>query len=324
MLVGDKIKPSPEEDELPPFSLLTTDEDRQQKADYRPPGTYYVVVNPPSFVGLEEYRIADDESALIPAVSATGLVQAQYRTYEECGPATQTAPASSLPQAQYSDGRFEGASVPTSQARSLLRTQISTDSDQSHGSGSHTVVDPNVVILRKFEDVARKIPLLSSGTTRSSGFEDLSPPASASAGFTRRPEDLRISHEPLRLQPQLDLNAERGRDQRLEIHYRIFVRRHLLQIHRDPGNSPAQVNPVLVEDFFEQQAAIFPPVSVLDHPSIFVAMALALYSRFECLKALTMCPLHSFSMLSWLYQPSASLIEMVRRTSTLYNTINKP
>lgn len=45
-----------EDDLLPPFSTLTNDEDREKKAEYRAPGTYNIVVNPSSFIDLEEYR----------------------------------------------------------------------------------------------------------------------------------------------------------------------------------------------------------------------------------------------------------------------------
>jgi hypothetical protein len=42
-------------DSLPPFSILTTDEERERKAEVSSPGTYHVVVNPNSFSGLPEY-----------------------------------------------------------------------------------------------------------------------------------------------------------------------------------------------------------------------------------------------------------------------------
>lgn len=45
-----------DEDHLPPFSSLTNDEDREKKAGFRAPGTYNIIVNPSSFVDLEEYR----------------------------------------------------------------------------------------------------------------------------------------------------------------------------------------------------------------------------------------------------------------------------
>lgn len=49
-----------DEDHLPPFSSLTNDEDREKKAEFRAPGTYNIIVNPSSFVDLEEYRESND------------------------------------------------------------------------------------------------------------------------------------------------------------------------------------------------------------------------------------------------------------------------
>ncbi|KAI4187282.1 MAG: hypothetical protein L6R41_002918 [Letrouitia leprolyta] len=43
-------------DFLPPFSTLTNDEDREKKAEFRPPGSYNVIVTPSSLAGLEEYK----------------------------------------------------------------------------------------------------------------------------------------------------------------------------------------------------------------------------------------------------------------------------
>src|ERR1700754_2724477 len=42
-------------DDLPPFATLTTDEDREKKAERSSPGTYNVVVNQDSFQHLPEY-----------------------------------------------------------------------------------------------------------------------------------------------------------------------------------------------------------------------------------------------------------------------------
>jgi hypothetical protein len=44
------------EDLLPPFSVLTTDEEREKKAESQNPGTLYVIANPRSFESLPEYR----------------------------------------------------------------------------------------------------------------------------------------------------------------------------------------------------------------------------------------------------------------------------
>lgn len=48
-----------QEDILPPFSTLTTDDERERKAESRDPGTFVVVANLTSFADLPEYR---DES----------------------------------------------------------------------------------------------------------------------------------------------------------------------------------------------------------------------------------------------------------------------
>lgn len=52
----------PDEDRLPPFSMLKSDEDRERKAEHKIPGTYHIVANPASFAGLEEYRDSQDSS----------------------------------------------------------------------------------------------------------------------------------------------------------------------------------------------------------------------------------------------------------------------
>lgn len=49
------------EDLLPPFSMLTNDEDRERKAMHKLPGTYHIVVNPDSFASLEEHGDSQDD-----------------------------------------------------------------------------------------------------------------------------------------------------------------------------------------------------------------------------------------------------------------------
>ena len=61
-LADDYCLPGPDDDELPPFFLLTNDEDRERKAEYRPPGTYNLIVNPSSFSELDEYGEGGDEA----------------------------------------------------------------------------------------------------------------------------------------------------------------------------------------------------------------------------------------------------------------------
>lgn len=51
-------------DDLPPFANLTTDEDRERKAERMSPGTYNVVVNPESFQHMPEYSDDPDIKSL--------------------------------------------------------------------------------------------------------------------------------------------------------------------------------------------------------------------------------------------------------------------
>lgn len=48
---------------MPPFSMLTNDEDRERKAVHKLPGTYHIVVNTDSFSNMEEYSGSHDEDA---------------------------------------------------------------------------------------------------------------------------------------------------------------------------------------------------------------------------------------------------------------------
>ena len=52
-------KGNAEEDVLPPFACLTTDEEWERKAGFQIPGTYYIVLNASSFAELEEYQTTD-------------------------------------------------------------------------------------------------------------------------------------------------------------------------------------------------------------------------------------------------------------------------
>lgn len=67
-----------DEDHLPPFSSLTNDEDREKKAEFRAPGTYNIIVNPSSFVDLEEYRESNDYSNRAPGWKNSSLDQQNY------------------------------------------------------------------------------------------------------------------------------------------------------------------------------------------------------------------------------------------------------
>lgn len=94
-------------DDLPPFAQLTTDEDRERKAEKATPGTYHVLVNPDSFMHLPEY--SDDPEVKKELLSP-----------------------------------LRRGSLATSLASSLGR------------ESEKAVHDPNIVVLPRFEDVARR------------------------------------------------------------------------------------------------------------------------------------------------------------------------
>lgn len=54
---------STQDDALPPFTSLETDEERERKAESQNPGTYHVVVNPESFSHLPEYNEEFNETS---------------------------------------------------------------------------------------------------------------------------------------------------------------------------------------------------------------------------------------------------------------------
>lgn len=65
-------KHATEEDTLPAFASLINDEDRERKAEFRLPGTYYVVLTDASFLDLEEYQVPRDEPTRRSSISTSG------------------------------------------------------------------------------------------------------------------------------------------------------------------------------------------------------------------------------------------------------------
>jgi hypothetical protein len=103
---------------LPPFATLTTDEEREKKAECTSPGTYNVVVNPESFQHLPEYGDDGETKSL------------------RLSPLRRGSLATSMASSQGRDSGVDGV-------------------HQIDG-GHHTREDPNVVILPRFEDTTRR------------------------------------------------------------------------------------------------------------------------------------------------------------------------
>jgi hypothetical protein len=117
---------------MPPFSTLTSDEERERKAEASHPGTYHVIVNPDSFSGLPEY--VDDSfdelnigSLSLRRGSATSSMLSANRTDERESSIETNGPNTIIL------GRFEDSThrSPLSQSR---RPRLSPASDITSAS----------------------------------------------------------------------------------------------------------------------------------------------------------------------------------------------
>lgn len=195
------------EDSLPSFSSLTTDEERERKAELTPKkGTYLVVVNPGSFENLPEYS----DEALFGA-------------------------SSTFP------GRLDAFDT----ASSSRNTLVSDD-------------DPDVVILKKFEDSNRKSsissPIMIPGVEspvigfqpHSQGSFEFQPAIQESQGVYPR-----ASSQPDIAMSLLDQARRGGPDAPLLQHYRTYISPNVIKLgHQD-----------IPEDIFEIEARTYRPVS---------------------------------------------------------------
>lgn len=197
------VSPGPQQqDDLPSFSALTTDEDRERKAESAAPGTFGVVITPESFSDLPEY-----------------------------------------------------ATLPPSSARrmSVQSTRSAVASPRSELERSTNLVDPNVVVLQRFEDAS------ASSNTPFSVFPN--------TGRTSLPEDMQrmgLSASPPTVYasgPVLPSGHGNSRDDRLLVHYRQYVSVRLW-LHSEDDLARGQGSPSFSHDMFEREALRFPPVSV--------------------------------------------------------------
>ena len=202
----DTANPSPVqtnrsvEDLLPPFSALTTDEDRERKAELQNPGTYHVISNPRSFISLPEYR---DDNALI----TSSIADSTYSKYD-----------------------------PDDESASYTR---SIDNPE----------DPNIVILRSFEETPRRLPTLISNLPTNAP----SPSSSqASIPHTTNSVAQANARAPVEsIMSVLDTAHGGGRDDRLLQHYRAVISPRIFRGASSDGD----------EDLFETQARTYPPLS---------------------------------------------------------------
>lgn len=216
------------DDSLPPFSLLTTDEERERKAEATSPGTYHVVVVPDSFSTLPEY--ADD-----------GTEKTKPRSSGESQRSADISPLSL-------------------NLNGLKCENVSND-------------DPNLVILKTFEDATRRSSSIGR-ISRVSPTSEISDPLcslSLSPIIVSLPSEGDIEDD---IKPQLlgDLHIDPhndyyNEDTMLFAHFRDVVWRQLFPTAHgvgDPHWSEGHGSTLSV-DLIEREAAHFPPVSNLDH-----------------------------------------------------------
>lgn len=187
------------EDLLPPFSALTTDEDRERKAELQNPGTYHVIANPSSFFSLPEYQ---DDNPL----NAGSITGSTYSNYDP------------------------------------------DDESASYAGSLDDPEDPNIVILKSFEEMPRRLPTLSSNfstnpaSPASSQVSVSHTSSSTTQANVRAPVESNTS--------MLDTARSGGRDNLLLQHYRVAISPRIFHLARSDRD----------EDLFETQARTYPPL----------------------------------------------------------------
>ena len=199
---------------------MTNDEDREKKAEFRKPGSYHLVVNPSSFAEFDEYK---------------------DNGHDRNSPRSATSKGSGN---EYS-GHFSNSQ---------------TQYDELHGydfNEMQTSGDPDIVILKVFEDESHKLGSPTSAVVqrRASTTPVLSQPSSA--GSTSRANYFKFSYDNT---PLMRMAHKDGRDHQLVYYYKNFVHRHLAQVHRDSLGTSLETGALSAPDVFERQAASFLPV----------------------------------------------------------------
>ena len=207
-----------QEDSLPPFAWLKSDEDRERKAEFRKAGTFHVIVNPESFEHCEDYRETRDSS-----VSTVSKGTGSSDGGDDWDP----------DQSQHSDAQPRSCDI-------------------------HYSDDPDIVILKIFEDDTRK--LLSPGGVASKRQPSTPSTLSAISSTTASShhEHFQFSYDDTPLMKMADKD---GRDIPIIHYFKNFVYRHIAYVHRDSLGTPSDTGAWSAQDVFEQEAGEFVPVS---------------------------------------------------------------
>ena len=271
--VAEPPPPPDVPDLFPPFASLSTEEDWQHKAEYQPPGTYYVVANPRSFAGHGKYRSEGEstdnededvelgsssrrtrpENVLVdPVTVILGSFDDEPPSAITPSSATQrTAPAipTTGSKPRRSTRRSPSRSPPSSSPSPLKKVSFAVGgaSIGAPQTSSPSAITTAVPVSQKVASSYRSLPPLSIGVMPSTY-------AQSTATDTETPTTPSIP-----LTPATDFS-----ELALIRHYRTFVRRHLLQVSRNSVTGADDL-----PDAFEREAASFQPVRQPSHYLVF-------------------------------------------------------
>lgn len=186
---------------------MTTDEERERKAERTSPGTYNVVVNPDSFQHMPEY--SDD-----PDIKSLRL-----------SPLRRGSMAASLASSLGKESPIDAVSL----------------------SG-----DPNIVVLTRFEDTARR------ATAQWRDHKSPISPIPASSKVKIKEEEIPADSLSTR-RTTITAPSHEGQDSKYMVQFRNVVWKQLVQA--EPGDFGVSASASSSADVMEEVAAHFPPVS---------------------------------------------------------------
>ena len=235
-----EARPNEDDDTLPAFASLTNDEEWEQKAEYRPPGTYFVVANPSSFEASETPERSGEE----PQRSRRRLPALTRQALRRRSEIETTAPRA---------GRLI---APAGDPYGPHHER------QGRGRASNIPIDESTLVLGNVEgSLGSSPPRLTTSTSRIA-YDTSSSQSPSLTTFSRSLESLNILPETLPQREWIGSGRSLTVADRLKLHYKSFVRRHLSQIHREGSRENSPGSSEDDEDVFEKEAAEFPPVSL--------------------------------------------------------------
>ena len=228
-LLNDLHITSENEDQLPPFSGLTNDEDREKKAGFHEAGTYNVIVNPKSFEDYIEYRDLHGSRYSTPSKGSRSSHDDQLGREQ---------PLNGL--------HLHGNGTEASDDQNTVILKVFEDDVRKASSprslGSHKASSPRSVASQNGASSASVVSVPSSATPNSTH------------------DDCEFTSDNT---PLLKLANRDGRDHQIIYHYKNFVYNQIAQVQRDSLGTSEQTGSTSGPDIFEEQAAHFRPVRLL-------------------------------------------------------------